>query len=336
MAYACRILLDSITECGHRLTTWESTFPRIVLAEVNTHRDLSRNSASSRAIPVDKRIAAIKADPFVPEQFGRNKKGMQHDEVLEGPDDHNAREAWRRAMLGGIGEARVLSHFGVHKQLANRLLEPFAWHTAVISATETDNFKHLRVNPAAQGEFQRIAEWMMRLRAESEPTRAAVGYWHLPYVYGPGGKPMNPEDIDWATEYYGDKWLEVLAKVSVARCARVSYLTQNGKREPAEDLGLFDRLVGPGHLSPLEHAARPMDADELGMFLQWQVTAKRRGEETRTMRVSVPPNELQERFGFEVFDSKEVHFCGNYNGWVQFRKLVPGEHDILGYRNALV
>lgn len=128
MAYAAKILADSISPAGHRLTSFECTFPRIVLAEVNTHRMLSRNSASSRAIPVQKRIAAILLDSFVPEQFGKNKKGMQHDEVLDGDVDVAARTHWERACAAMIREATALEGINVHKQLANRLLEPFSWH----------------------------------------------------------------------------------------------------------------------------------------------------------------------------------------------------------------
>jgi len=299
MAYNAKILADSISPAGHRLTSFEVTFPRIVLAEVNTHRMLSRNSASSRAIPVEKRIAAVEADPFVPEQFGKNKKGMQHDEVLDGADAADARTMWFNVMNSAIENGRGMSKLGVHKQLANRLLEPFSWHTAVITATDWDNFEHLRVNPAAQGEFQKAAEWMMRLKRESEPHPVNYGDWHTPYVEADEGFNL---------EVLGEGFP---ANISAARCARVSYLTQDGKRDPKEDLALYDRLIGPGHLSPLEHPARPMTPSELDRF--------------RVDRYEWAEGWVRVGTG---------HYCGNFNGWIQLRKLVPGEHDILGHRGV--
>ncbi len=233
MAYACRILADSISVHGHRLTSFEVTFPRIVLAEVNTHCMLGRNSASSRAIPVAKRIVAVTEDPFIPEAFGRNQKGMQPGETLEGDDDIGARATWIHATHEMIRSADKLAKIGVHKQYANRLLEPFSWHTAVISATDLDNFFHLRVNPLAQGEFQRAAEMMMKARDESEPNETDEGSWHLPYVEPEEELDLVEQGVD-------------VAAVSVARCARVSYLTQNGKRDVAEDLALYRASGGGG------------------------------------------------------------------------------------------
>ena len=60
------IIADSLSPQGHRLTTFICVFPRIVLAEFNTHRMLSRNSASSRAIPFNKMLEMVKTNPFIP------------------------------------------------------------------------------------------------------------------------------------------------------------------------------------------------------------------------------------------------------------------------------
>lgn len=299
MTYACRVLADSISPAGHRLTSFELCFPRIVLAELNTHRMLSRNSASSRAIPVEKRIAAVEADPFVPEQFGKNRKGMQHDEVLEDSADRAARELWNGAKAQALSIAGLLAGVGVHKQLANRLLEPFAWHTAVLTATDWDNLIHLRVNPAAQGELRKAIEMLAAAFAESKPRQIAHGQWHTPYVDGDELRLLDAHRVP-------------IQKVSAARCGRVSYLTQNGIRDPQEDLALFDRLVEPGHLSPLEHPARPMTDDELHLFAR--------------------PRHRWNGHRFVIESGAMDHYLGNFNGWVQLRKLVPGESDILGHR----
>ena len=160
----------------------EVTFPRIVLAEFNTHRVLSRNSASSRAIPVEKRIAALELDCFEPEAFGKNQKGMQASEDLRSEDDVMARMAWRKASTEAIASAKALASLGVHKQLANRLIEPFCWHTVIVTATEWDNFYALRCSPDAQPEIRKVAEMMRDVHEASRPTYLDFGEWHLPLL----------------------------------------------------------------------------------------------------------------------------------------------------------
>ena len=334
MGYDAKILADSISQAGHRLTTFEVTFPRIVLAEVNTHKMISKNSASSRAIPVEKRIAAVEADLFVPEAFGKNKPGMQHSEELGGEEEFLARQHWSDAAQDAIRGAKKLSGIGVHKQLANRLLEPFSWHTAILSGTDWDNFEHLRVHPAAQGEFSKAARMMMEMKRDSTPTFVEPGTWHLPHVpevyYGAERNKVEPgEWLNWA-------------KVSAARCGRVSFMRQNMRGPDAKialgkDIARADAFINDGHMSPLEHQARPMTPWELDAFLQYEALfATPQGK--RHMRVS--PGFLTMANGglipgVEVLSSpKPVYYCGNLNGWVQLRKHVPGEADALGYRAA--
>lgn len=326
MGYACRILADSISPAGHRLTTFEGTFPRIVLAEVNTHCMLGRCSASSRAVPVAKRIAAVVADPFVPESFGRNRGGMQPGEALEGDEAAAARRSWAEACKDAVVHAGVQSELGVHKQYANRLLEPFSWHTAVITATDLDNFFHLRVNPDAQGEFQTFARMMLDARGASEPRALNYGEWHLPYV-----EPGEAFDL----EVQGvAPW-----KVSIARCARVSTLTQDGVRDVAKDVALHDdRLLVSGHMSPLEHVARPMNAFELQQTRAWDVAIddgpilRVRWREARVGQEVVWPDATR---GVVTFARGPLYYAAKYNGWVSRRQFVHGEHDILGHRAAL-
>lgn len=244
MGFEARIEADSVSPEGVRLTTFVVTFPRMILAEVNTHRMLSRNSASSRAIPVEKRIAQIEADPFVPEQFGKNQKGMQAGESLADEEAEQARRCWLAAAQQAIDHARFLAARGVHKQLANRLLEPFAWHTAVITATDWRNFFALRCHPDAQPEFQRIAYLMLALYQAGTPVPLEYGQWHLPFV--------TAEDLAEINTYRS-------MLVSVGRCARVSYLTHDGKRDMDADEALATRLITatPRHSSPFEHVASP-------------------------------------------------------------------------------
>lgn len=240
--YGAYILADSRTTHPHsvRLTTFVVNFPRIVLAEFNTHRVFSRNSASSRAIPVKKRIKAIQEDPYIPLKFGKNKRGMQSTEDLDEADSSDAEAVWRTACKSAIAQAEALANIGVHKQFANRLLEPFAWHTVIVTATEWDNFWALRDNKMAQPEIALAAKNMREAYQQSEPEFMDQGDWHLPLT-----TPFERDTLK----------IETLRQVSVARCARVSYETHGGERDLAADIKLYQRLVTSGHMSPLEHVA---------------------------------------------------------------------------------
>jgi thymidylate synthase ThyX len=238
MTYAAKVIADSIAS-GVRLTTMEVTFPRIILAEFNTHRMFSRNSASSRAIPVSKRIDVVRENPYVPEAFLANQKGMQAGGALDEWDNDAARSIWLRARDEAVESATLLAQLGVHKQWANRLLEPFSWTTVVVTATEWENYFNLRISSLAQPEIRRVSELMRDAMAASKPVKKRVGEWHLPYV-----QPLE----------YGS--LVDLRKMSVARCARVSYLTQDGRADPNADIALHDRLASARHMSPFEHVAQ--------------------------------------------------------------------------------
>jgi hypothetical protein len=267
VSYEAKIITDSISPAGVRLTTLQVTFPRFILAEFNTHRMLSRNSASSRAIPVKKRIEAVLADPFVPEKFGRNQKGMQaHEEPISEYNTDEAETAWRFSARLATHYAKRLDKLGVHKQWSNRLLEPFSWHTVVVTATDWENFFHLRCHPDAQPEFQKIAGMMRDVMKASTPQTVLMGQWHLPYI----------RDVDWVeTGLLTDStWTQggLLARISSARCARTSYLTHEGVRNVDADLALVNgKLLPSGHMSPFEHPATPMDTatEYYGNFKGW-------------------------------------------------------------------
>lgn len=254
MSYSAKILADSTNPRGVRLITFEVSFPRIVLAEFNTHRVFSRNSASSRAIPSATMLRRVRADPFVPSYIGRNQKGMQANVELVGWRRKVAVLIWRVASKGAAFAASLLARVGVHKQIANRLLEPFLWHTVIVTSTEWANFFALRCSLEAQPEIREVATLMRTLyeRNEGKSRRLVVGEWHLPLVTG----------LDWSDEI-GSRLLshEELAHVSSARCARVSYLTHDGRRSVVDDLALASRLHDAGHMSPFEHACRAEDHD---------------------------------------------------------------------------
>jgi len=308
MPYEAKVLADSISAEGDRISTLEVTFPRFVLAEFNTHRVFSRNSASSRAIPIVKQLRRVLDDPYVPIEFGSNQPGMQAGPPLEGEARVKAEEEWLaarddavrhvvglivgpgapadaaslEALLDEIQErtkARDIPDewLNVHKQVANRILEPFMWHTVIVTATEWSNFFHLRCHRDAQPEIRRAAVAMRDAQEQSRPDELRPDEWHLPLI--------RHEDREEGPT------IEELIKVSAGRCARVSYLTHAGERDLQADIDLAQRLLESGHMSPLEHPARPMSAEERGEY----------GE-----------------------------FCGNFRGWIPYRKEIAGEQDPLG------
>lgn len=238
MQTQAKIIADTVNPFGARITTFEVVAPRFLLAEVNTHRVIAKSAASSRAIPVEKRIAMVNDAPFVPLAFGKNKRGMQADEVLDHDENTRAREVWLAAANAAAGYAKQLAELGVHKQHANRLLEPFVYYTGVMTSTEWDNFFNLRTHPDAQPEFRDLAMKMLDVYASSRPVE---GHIHLPYV----GREIILRN-DPTTAY----------NISAARCARVSYNTFDGKPStPEKDNELCEQLIASGHLSPFDHPA---------------------------------------------------------------------------------
>lgn len=259
MTTYAKIIADSISPDGVRLTTVEGRFRRFVLAEANTHRVISKNSASSRAIPLHKQIAKIREDLAYPEVYPAEQKGMQGGDEIEDPI--RGQQAWQRAAKDALKHAQWMGEIGIHKSVVNRVLEPFMWHTVVFTATAWDNFFDQRCSPLAQPEIRVFAEAARDAMAESTPRSMSndlargTADWHLPYI----------ESEDWEAAFRlmkGDSRQElnrILVKVSAARCARVSYLTQDGKRDIEADLALYERLTTaqPPHWSPLEHVATP-------------------------------------------------------------------------------
>jgi len=254
VAYSASVLLDSVSPLGVRLTTLEVTFPRFVLAEFNTHRMFSRNSASSRAIPTPKLIERVEREPAVPLEWGRNKAGMSATEELTAKEAKAARQEWLHARDDAVAHARRLLELKVHKQELNRLLEPFLWHTVIVTATEWENFFELRCAFNAQPEIRAAARCMRDAIAASRPLAVAYGQWHTPLLHD------DERVLD----------VETRKRISAARCARVSYLTHEGKREIGKDLELYERLRSDRHLSPFEHVATPAnDAGFHANFRGW-------------------------------------------------------------------
>lgn len=241
--FKAEIIADSKNEFGSRITTFIVTFPRIILAEFNTHRMLSRNSASSRAIPFEKMLKSVEENPFVPIKWMKDHKGMQGNEYFNDFESEQLNTEWREYALYSTKNAVRLNSLGVTKQFVNRLLEPFMWHTVIVTATEWENFFALRAHDAAEIHMQKIAYMMLEEYNKSEPKLLRPGQWHIPFN----------EQID--SGYFTDTAI----KISTAKCARVSYTVvgqENIHKEYLEDIELHDRLLKMGHMSPFEHCAK--------------------------------------------------------------------------------
>jgi thymidylate synthase ThyX len=272
MTYA-KIEKDSITILGHRLTTMVIKFPRFILPEFNTHRMLSKNTASSRAQPARGNIdrVANKKTRFIPKDWRKNQPGMQGFESIQHPK--RAEEIWDHAASYAAEFAKQLDNLGVHKQTVNRLLEPFMFTEMLVSATEWANFFALRHHPDAQPEMQELAKAMYEAYSNSTPKPLEAGSWHLPFI-------DDTCIIDTVNNITTEDLQETLIKRSVARCARVSYKLHDGASTTLDkDLGLYDRLLNanPGHMSPFEHQAMALTTSEqsgnfTGGFLQYRKT----------------------------------------------------------------
>jgi hypothetical protein len=260
MSISAKVLADTWFR-GSRLTTFELVYPRFILAEVNTHRQLSRNSASSRAIPIDAMVEAVKTDPAGPVFWGRNQAGMVAAEELIGFDLEKAKGTWAAGAYSAIWTAKELQACGVHKSIANRCLEPWFWVKTVLSATEWPNFYVQRTDKAAEPSFQALAEAMLAAHNASVPVRVEERdgglYWHLPYV--------TPEER-------GVLNLDDQRCVSAARCARVSYTRHGQVKDLEEDRLRVVQMVDMRHWSPLEHVAVALQGQwgNYKNFCQWR------------------------------------------------------------------
>lgn len=249
-----KIIADSVNSHGGRLTTFECKMHRYIWSEMLTHRVFARNSASSRARPIQKVIDSVCDDMAVPLVWGTAQPGMQAGPPLEGERLAAALDVWREAASAAVDYATILQEMGVAKEIVNRVLEPYSYTTAIITGSEFQNFFTQRCYSDAQAEIRIIAEKMRELYESSEPKLLKQDEWHLPYIQD------NESDFD----------IEKLKKLSAARCARVSYLSHDGKRDLVKDFELFDRLVTHGHWSPLEHVCRQMTTEDQpeGPFVQ--------------------------------------------------------------------
>lgn len=266
-----KIVADSISIVGSRITTFVLMYPRFIHAEFMTHRMFSRNASSSRAIPINKQIQEVIDNPAIPLLFRKNQKGMQAGEPIE--NQAMAKEMWLQGRDLAVGVAKSMVTMDIHKQYVNRILEPYAHITVICTATNYDNFFALRVHTDAQPEICELAIQMLNAYKTNIPKKVKDGYWHLPL--------LTDEDIQECCDADGvhclvdsSNALEYAIKRSVAKCARVSYKNHDGTKTTLEqDLDLYKRLLGntPIHASPAEHQAMalPQATIKSGNFTGW-------------------------------------------------------------------
>lgn len=253
-----KIIADSISKDGHRLTTFELVYPRYIHAELMTHRVFSRNAASSRAIPIAKMIDLVLEDTVMP-IWTSEQKGMQGSRINNGGRIGLLNKAWLQGATHAVETAAELRQLGAHKQNANRVLEPYQHIKVIVTATNYHNWFKLRYHKDAQGEIAELAKSMAAELYTNTPTETPTGAWHLPYVDSvtataciayadklnrlAGNKDIHPNDI--------------AKQVSASCCAQVSYRVLNTSIEKAIDI--YSKLVGgePLHASPFEHQAKP-------------------------------------------------------------------------------
>lgn len=243
-----KMIADSIFD-DIRICTLQLKYHRFIHGEFMTHRVFSRSASSSRAIPINKIISQVWNNPAMPLHWGANVSGMQAKQELTGYKLKVAKCIWRTASKFACIFAYLFSKIGLHKQIGNRILEPWQYISVILTATDFDNFFSLRIHPDAQPEIQELARLIKLELDNSIPKELDHGEWHLPYI-------TDDERLDYPEE--------MLLKCSTARCARVSYSNHDGSRPNMQrDIDLHDALVGsvPIHASPAEHQATPGDPE---------------------------------------------------------------------------
>ena len=297
---SAKIIADSVNQNGTRMTTMEIEYPRFILAELNTHRMLSKNSASSRAIPVKAMHEHIMQAPAAPVYWGKNQAGMQAKEQLTEYDMSRAKHIWTKAKEDAIYWAKALADLELHKQIANRVTEPWMTMKTVISGTEWANFFWLRNHADAQPEIAELARKMHEAMAASKPQLLGSGEWHVPYV-------KTYRDTHTGVLHYvdaDDKYItaEEARIISSSCCAQVSYRKSDDSYEKA--VKIYKQLIEstPAHASPVEHQATPMNKG--------------------TVCALVP--EIW-RPGITHVDRNCQLWSGNLRDWIQFRKLIANE-----------
>lgn len=290
-----KVLKDSVNPYNsERFTSFEIQLPKVLLAELNTHRALSKNLMSSRAIPNG---SFVDIESFEPQQFRKNQSGMEaSNEIVDDVDA--VRKVWGEIIDFCKAGSKRLSELGLHKQWTNR---PNDWHVmakGVLSGTDWENFKWLRNDMSAQPEFEELAKCLVAAFDASTPQMLQHGEWHLPYI-------KTDLDVNNVFQYIDSSGqlltLVEAQKISTSCCAQVSYRRLNDTKEKAMDIYYKLFSGAKKHMSPTEHQGTPI----------------------RCTSVNVPWNPMTWQHGVtHVTRNGRLH-SGNLTGWIQYRQTLP-------------
>jgi hypothetical protein len=291
---SARLIKDSIN-LNNRLCTFELVYPRFIHGEVMTHRALSKNSSSSRAVPIKTAIQNIIDNPAYPVHWGKNQAGMIAREEVDPSTMESAKMLWGKAIRQSIDIVKEFESLGVHKQIGSRWSETGSMIKVVITGTDWDNLIWLRDDEEAQPEFRELASVMVRCLSESIPERLNIGEWHLPYI--------ETKRLNGFLEYFDNTdqklTLDNARKISASCCAQVSYRRLNESKEKA--LEIYSKLFSgrKPHMSPTEHQGTPI----------------------QLYQATLPPTMWSEGI---THITRDVQLCsGNLTGWIQFRQTLP-------------
>lgn len=326
-----KVLCHSISEAGIELISYEIQYPRMILAELNTHGMLCKNSSSSRAIPFAKMQEQLTARPV---RFGQANPGMQDkgldydalvmlDEQWEYDVPYTSTVAWEKAKQSALGFSRAFHDAGYHKQVYNRLTEPFQMMKTVLSGTELANFNWLRNHGAADPTIEELARCMYEAKGQSEPELLKTGEYHLPYVTISRRHDGKRVYLEVDSEHGADELsTEDAIKMSCARTAAVSFRNCDYGLEKC--LEVYERLIGDDrkHASAMQHAATPMKEPHRAATRLPSGQAVLDGP--NSINVSTYPATWE--LGVSHADRQGQLWSAQYKGWIMWRKCIPGEN----------
>lgn len=291
------IIKDSYNpEFSSRITTMILEYPRIVHSELMTHRVFSRNASSSRAIPVSKVIEQVRTNPAMPVRFGKNQAGMQDAGEYEGSD--SIRDLWKEASRSACSFAAVMNDMQAHKQVINRILEPYQFIRVCVTSTNWNNWFNLRNHPDADPTIHALAETMEKAMEESEPYRLMPDQWHIPFVK----EQVSIYEQQFFDEDDNEISLEQALRISASCAAQTSYRKLDNSLEKAEDI--YKKLIEskPCHSSPVEHCGKAISKMK-------------------------SPMDYFNLAGVTHIDRNGVPWSGNFHGFVQHRQLINGNAE---------
>lgn len=336
-----KIVADSKNRQGDRLTTMLITFPRIILAELNTHRMLSKNSASSRAIPFEKMVNAVRSIGFTPIAWQKDHKGMQGTEYFTDPEMLATLDIdWNMAKIDAIERATLLHNSGVTKQYCNRMLEAYMMHTVLISGTEWENFFSLRcpqyqyqssgplyrswndlVNSIFKSGANRdvidaLENMSLIDRLKNNTGQAEIHMMALAESMWDAYNASNPKELnsgEWHIPFEDqiadDIPIKDRIKLATAMAARTSYTIIGDEKIISNEklINIHDKMAkqDPFHASPFEHCAKVMADEEYHNFVKgyWHMNGT-----------------------VSIFDTETTGWCRNFKGFIQYRYLLESDN----------